>query len=615
VAPEEIMTNLGTKMLKRLAAFVAVSFIAACGGGGGSSGSSPFGSGQSAPTGPTAANLVLQLDSATIDNSGAASVKATATATTASGQAVTGVPVTFSVDNKAIFSVDGSATGPNGQVVATVSPGPDPSNRIVTVTAMSGSLTATASFAVTGAKLTGTAVPVNVLPGSSGNRVDFRLVNANETPIAGQPFSVSAGSLPTVTGVTGAAGNFSYTYTAPTVTGPLDITASAGGVTNTQTVTVASVSSVPPAPIPVLSASVSANPSVVATNTSTTNNRTEIRALFVGANNTPVPNVRVRFDLEGDVSSVGGSFSAGDNTATGDKSVVYSDANGIATTAYIPGTRSSPTNGVTIRACYDLVDFAVCNPVQVAKTTITVAADPLAVTIGTNEFVYTGPNDLTYIRKFVILVVDSSGRAKGNVDIVPSVDIDRFYKGQFVKGGGDWFKGFIQSPLTDPPTLVPFASASCFNEDLNRNGVREVGEDINHSAALEPRKSDVAVTVLGTGKTDSSGTATVQIEYPKNVASWARVKVLVAATGVSGTEGRATWTEVLPYPVAAVQGDGAPAFVASPYGTEIFDGTINLDGTITYAYPNGPLGPFPFAYPDGTIPAPGSVITPCRNPD
>jgi len=307
---------------------------------------------------------------------------------------------------------------------------------------------------------------------------------------------------------------------------------------------------------------------------------------------------------------VGGSFSAGDNTTTGDQSVVYSDANGIATTAYIPGSRSSPTNGVTIRACYDLVDFTTCNLAQVAKTTITVVSDPLAVTIGSNEIVYTGPNDLTYIRKFVVLVVDSSGRAKGNVDIVPSVDIDRYYKGRFLKSTGDWFTGYVQAA-----SLVPFPPVACFNEDINRNGVNETPEDINHSGSLEPRKSDVAVSVLGTGKTDSAGTATVQIEYPKNVASWARVKVLVAATGISGTEGRATWTEVLPFPVAAIKADGAPAFVVSPYGTEIFDGTINLDGTITYDYPGGPLGPFPFAYPDGTVPASGTVITPCRNPD
>lgn len=607
---------------------LALCGLTACGGGGGNSGTSPFSSAAgctasaasaasgaaSSCTSLVAANLDLQLDVATIDNSGAASVKATATATTASGQALSGVPVSFSVDNSGIFSVAGTATDSTGKLTATVLPGSDPSNRLITVTATSGGLSKSASFAVTGAKLTGTPIPVNVLPGSTGNRVDFRLVNANGSPMIGQPISVSAGALAVVTGTTGGAGDFTYTYAAPTTTGPLDIVATAGGVTNTQTVTVASVSAVPPAPIPVLSASVSANPSVVATNTATTNNRTEIRALFVGASNMPVPNVRVRFDLAGDPSSIGGSFSAGDNTPTGDKSVVYTDANGIATTAYIPGTRSSPTNGVTIRACYDLVDFAVCDPTKVASTTITVAADPLAVTIGSNETVYTGPADLTYIRKFVILVVDASGRAKGNVDIVPSVDIDRYYKGQFVHGA-NWFQGYEGLPATVPATLIPASPVGCFNEDINRNGVNEAGEDLNHNAKLEPRKSDVAVSVLGTGKTDASGTATVQIEYPKNIASWARVNILVSATGVSGTEGRATWTEILPYPVSAVTAPGAPAFVVSPYGTVIFDGVVGPAGTINYLLPSGLAGPYSFSYPDGTVPANGSVITPCANPN
>ena len=50
---------------------------------------------------------------------------------------------------------------------------------------------------------------------------------------------------------------------------------------------------------------------------------------------------------------------------------------------------------------------------------------------------------------------------------------------------------------------------------------------------------------------------------------------------------------MLPFPVAAVTGDGAPAFVTSPYGVEVFDGTIDAGGTtITYAYPGGPVGLF-----------------------
>src|SRR6478672_11764065 len=104
------MMNIGKNMLKRFAVLLVISVITACGGADDESGAPPFGSEDPASTAPTAASLVLQLDTATIDNSGAASVKATATATTAAGQAVTGVPVSFSVDNNAVFSVDSSAT-------------------------------------------------------------------------------------------------------------------------------------------------------------------------------------------------------------------------------------------------------------------------------------------------------------------------------------------------------------------------------------------------------------------------------------------------------------------------------------------------------------------------
>lgn len=554
------------KMLNRIASFAVIVLLASCGGGGGDSGTSPFGGGTT--TGGTSAiaasKLVLTLSASSLPNTGAGSVTATATATSSAGQVVANVPVVFSVDGNAVFSPNATTTGADGTLSSTVSIGSDRSNRVVTVTASSGNLTTTAAFAVTGAKLTGTPVPAIVAPGSTGNRVDFQLVDANAQPIVGQAVSVAAGSLGTVTGVTGASGDFSYTYTAPASAGSLDVVATAGGVTNTQTVQIqaAGSSTIPIATPAILSASVNANPSVVSTNTASTNNRTEIRALFVGANNAPIKNVRVRFDLAGDASSVGGTFSTG-------SAVVYSDANGIATTAYIPGSRSSPTNGVTIRACYGPADFTSCDTApNAATTTITVVSDPLAVTIGSNELVYTGSADLTYQRRFAIVVVDASGRAKENVQIVPSVDIDRYYKGQYVKGSTTWFPGYVNTSVT-PATAVAAAPVECFNEDINRNGILEDGEDLNHNGSLDPRKSDVAISVVGSSTTDSSGMAIVQIEYPKNVGTWARVKILVSATGVSGTEGRATWSEVLPVPASAVTSTGAPAFVVSPYGTVI----------------------------------------------
>jgi hypothetical protein len=539
--------------------------------------------------------LSLALSTASIDNSGAQKVTATATAVTANGQALAGIPIAFAVDNGATFTQSGSSTGANGQVTAEVSIGSDPSNRLIKVTATSGSLVVERTFAVTGASLTGTRLPAIVTPGSTGNKVDFRLIDANGKAIVGLPITVTAGSLGTTTGTTGGNGDYSYVYTAPATPGSLDVVATAGGVTNTQSVSVqASASSVPaascgtslPGACPVSSASVSANPSVVTTNTATTNNRTEVRALFVGANNATIKNVRVRFDLNGDPSNIGGQFSTGSN-------VVYSDDNGIATTAYIPGTRSSPTNGVTIRACYDTVDFAASACPNSATTTITIASDPLSVTIGSNAEIIVGT--LTYKRQFVVLVVDASGSAKANVDVIPSIDIDTFYKGSYVRptGATRWARN------------VPVAG--CASEDVNRNGVLEAGEDKNNSGTLDPRKSDVAVTILGSGKTDSSGTATVQIEYPQNIGSWARVKILIAATGISGTEGRATWTEVLPVPDAALTATTSPPFIDSPYG--VVDFVMNPTTFSSPAYPGFPTSTFPNG---STIP--NAPLAICNNP-
>ena len=343
--------------------------------------------------------------------------------------------------------------------------------------------------------------------------------------------------------------------------------------------------SIAPAIGPINSASVSANPSVVSTNSESTNNRTEIRALFVGAGNAAIPRVRVRFDLNGDPNNIGGAFSTG-------TSVIYSDANGVATTAYIPGTKASPTNGVTIRACYDINDFAANACPNQTTATITVVSDPLSVTIGSNDKVIVGPNDLTYIRQFVVLVVDASGKAKANVDVIPSIDLDLYWKG-FYTHSAQW----------DQNTMT----TACVNEDLNRNGVLEASEDINFSGAIEPRKSDVAVSILGNGKTNDAGSAIVQIEYPQNVATWARVRILVSATGVSGTEGRATWVEVLPAPAGAFTGTSSPAFVESPYG-------------IVYFSENPTAPPAGFEahtgkFPDGKTNIPNATITdPCRNP-
>jgi len=596
------------KLLTLIAAFYVAALVAACGGsgnagtplfgggGGGSCTPASSASGGGGGTGcPTASSLTLNLDTSSIQNSGSQTVKATATATTGTGQTVAGIPVTFSVDNGATFTASSTSTAADGTVTATVGIGSDPSNRLVTVTATSGSLSASKSFAVTGSVLTATGSAV-VAPGSN-NQVIFRLTDANGVGVASQPISIAAGSLGTTSATTDVNGNYTYNYTAPATAGSLDIVGSAGGVSKTLTVLVQSgAGGIPPADATLLfdpqsSASVSANPSVVSTNTASTDNRTEIRALFVGPGNASIPRVRVRFDLNGDPNNIGGTFSTG-------SSVIYSDANGVATTAYIPAAKSSPTNGVTIRACYDANDFAATACPHQTTVSVTVVADALSVTIGSNNKVIVPAADLTYIRQFVVLVVDASGQPKANVDLAASIDLDRYWKGFYTTPGG-WVRGLPPGPLTWEP-------GGCVNEDINRNGVLEAVEDINHSGSIEPRKSDVAVSILGTGKTDASGLATLQVQYPQNIATWVRVKILVSATGISGTEGRASWTEVLPAPVTAFQGVGDPPFIKSPYGVVYFQ----MDPTTYTGLPGFPTTTFP----DGSTITPGVITDPCKNP-
>ncbi len=551
------------KILHLCLALLCTLALASCGGGGGDTGTATFGGGSGSGTGdatggvvvPVAADLSIVLSATTVSNAGTESVTATVTAVDAARNALSGIPVTVSVDNGGVAVVSAATTDTTGKVTAAIGIGADRSNRVISVTATSGSIVRVAAFQVTGAKLLATLLPAVVAP-STAAQVQYRLVDVNSNPMVGQAVSVSGAGVTAAQGVTGSNGEYTFAYTSPAAAGNLDLTATAGGVSLVQTVVVQSGAGTIPA-VPggsVQSASVSANPSVVAINTSTTNNRAEIRALFQGSANAPIPNVRVRFDLNGDSNSVGGTISSGTN-------LIYSDANGVATSAYVPGSRSSPTDGLTIRACWDYTDFAAGTCPNASLRTITVASEALSVRIGTDNTIdTTGAGGLTYIKKFVILVVDSAGQAKSDVQITPSIDLLSYIKGYY-EGPGAWTR---RGPAS--PAGAGFTGPTCLNEDANRNGVLDGGEDANANGQLDPRKADVAITMVGGSKTNASGVAVLQIEYPKNIATWVNFRILVAAGGISGTEGRDQYLGLLPADAASFTSTTPPAFVTSPYG-------------------------------------------------
>lgn len=542
---------------------------------------------------PVAADLSLTLSAPTLVNSGTALIVATATAVDANRNAVSGIPVTIVVDSSALAVVGSPTTNTSGVVTANVGIGADRSNRVVTVTAISGALTRSASFRVIGADLTAAYTP-QVDTGSAGNRIEFKLVDFNSIAMVDQPITVSAPGLPTVSGKTDVNGKFNYTYTAPSSTGALAITASSAGETEVVTVAVQTPGggTIPAATERPLAASVSTTPSVVSVNTvGSTLNQTELRALFLGADNKPIKNIRVRFDLAGNLSNTDGVPSWLGGT------FAYSDVGGVARGTFTAGQRSSPTNGVTIRACYDIVDFPSGSCPNAVTTTLTVASEALSVAIRTNEELRIGPTRLTYIKEFVVMVVDAAGQAKQDVVITPSIDITAYYKGFYFLTPERWVQqltlaadeNYRWDTTARAWVKAGLSFGQCPNEDVNRNAVREAGtfvagaaappvsgreEDLNWNGDLDPRKADIAIKMVGSNKTDANGLAVVQIEYGKDLGSWEDYLITVTAAGVSGSEARARYAGRLTVLASEVNNvNAAPAFVRSPYGT----GTVCTD--------------------------------------
>ena len=84
---------------------------------------------------------------------------------------------------------------------------------------------------------------------------------------------------------------------------------------------------------------------------------------------------------------------------------------------------------------------------------------------------------------------------------------------------------------------------------------------------LEPRKADVNISFVGSSTTNSDGQVVLKITYGQSLASWLEFNILVAASGVAGTEGRTSFQGVLPVLADAISDpDVEPAFRLGPYG-------------------------------------------------
>jgi hypothetical protein len=527
----------------------------------------------SAAVTPTAADMTIALDKATIGNGGSDQVAVTVTAVDAGRNAVAGIDVTFSVDANAVLVVGNSKTAADGTAKASVTIGADRSNRQITVTAKSGTFTRQASFRVTGAKLQATLQPATLKVGDAG-QVQYTLTDVNANPMVGAAISVSGpGTGASATGTTDSRGQYLYTYTAAG-SGPTEIKAQGGGAELTSTVQIDAQLSDVPSATPIASATFTVAPSVVSVNAvGSRDNRAELRLLFLTDHNVPIPNMRVRLGLGTNPAGTDGDISSGRDA------VITSDANGVAVSSFVPGQRASATDQVVVHACFAKTDavesIAACPAERKRAVSLTVVEQPLSISIGTDALIGEGAGTLTYVQRFTVLVVDAAGNPKSDVQLTPVLDLTSYDKGEWI-----WDAGAQQ--------WVRVLRASCLNEDSSitgyRNGTIEVtggvSEDANNNGQLDPRKSDVSIAMVGATKTDANGLAVLRIEYPKSFGSWTEYSIRVSASGVVSppasfgrvaTPGSTFLTlaglrRVTGVPIDATKSEAEPPFRESPYG-------------------------------------------------
>ena len=523
--------------------------VVACGGGGGSGGtpvgggSTGSGGGTTTPT-PDASSVEFSLDKTVITNSGSDVATLTVIALSSTRNPVANVPVSVTVDS-GIFTPSSNVTDESGRLSGKIEIGGNRANRDIGFQLKAGSQSGSGAVSVTGSQISITTLPPMPLPGQDV-QVTAKVSDVNGAGIRSIPVSLSGSMLNAAieSKTTDASGTSSWTIKAPSASQGYTLRAKASGVEKSEQITVAGAgaSQVPDAVGVVSAASLSITPNTVKPNTDGGKaNVANLRALFIDKDNRAIPNMRVRFEI------VPPGLGSGESISTGAQSVI-TNASGVALAQYIPGTRTSPTNGVNIRICYGPSDASLASGKcpESRTSTLTVADEPVSITIGDNNELEKGANNLTYIKKFDVAVANAAGAAVSNADTSVSVDILRYGFGAF-------------NAAKNAHTL---GSGSCLNEDLNRNGNLDSGEDANGDGKLTPPKADIVVSYLNGSKTGINGRLAVQVEYPQNVATWLTYKLTVS-TNVAGSEGRAERVFVTEF----VEGDEKNgSFLTSPYG-------------------------------------------------
>lgn len=559
-------------------------------------------------------SIYLTSSSLELPSAGLDPVTITAFVRDSQNRAMEDVAVGFSADSNATLALVRPITDATGSAVAELNTTGDKSNRTITVSVNAGGVTEQITIDVVGTKINIDA-PTS---GTAGDRVDMNLSlrDSNNTGIASTEIALatnSGGDFTNPAPLTDTSGNATTGFT-PTSGGNVTISASALGAVSNHIISVSDEEFSYIAPlrdpreevvlntpktitVELLSAGVAvagelisfsatrgtitgspavtdangrasvtiqantAGPSVISATAykGTTREATiQVEILFIAtvpvsislqsspstlgvlessaimavvrdANGNLVKNQRVNFEVTADVT--GGSISA-DNRIT--------DEFGTASITYTAGNSSSARDAIKITATVDGTGIY-------ETVSLTVGEVALFITLGGGRDIKLA-GDTRYDYPYSVLVTDANGApVKADVDLM--LWPKSYAKGRYNYTADGW--------VWDP------AVVGCQNEDINRNGILDAGEDSNNDGRLTP--GIVATLTSSTVRTDDSGFAEFSIQYQKEYAHWVVVE-LTARAVVGGSESTAVREFRLPILAADQKDEAGPAGNPSPFG-------------------------------------------------
>jgi hypothetical protein len=560
------------------------------------------------------ASITLIASSNVLPSDGASSVTLNVIVRDSNNNLVGGVPIMFSADSGLLRVIP--ATNDDDLPSAELFTAGDPTNRVITVSASTGSLSDSVSINVTGTQLE-LQGPDNVI---QGDQVQFsaRLRNSSGLGIAGTSVAIESAQgngLSASTLLTNSQGEVLFTVTG-TEGGDDTITVSAIGLTASAPLSVSaddSVVFVEPAagaeiPLGVeqpvtVEWRVNGVPQTGTVNFSTT--RGTLSELSAPLNSSGIATVNISALTAGPATltaRVGTSgplvqrsvefvaltpativaqasrFTVGPGEESTILATVRDDAGnpvknkvvqfqiedvtggrlsvGTAVTSSAGTTQTVYTGGETISGSGEVTITAIVqeNPELRSTVRLTVARREVDISIGTGNQL-SAPNTASYEREFIVQVTDSQGVGIPNAIVQLSVR-SKFYKKGFYVEDQDtsrWVAvGAFGAPLR------------CPDEDLNENGKLDSDEDFNNSGSIEA--GNVVSIAPGEVATDENGIALVRITYAKEFGNWLNV-TLTARAAVQGTEFEESTDHALEITVAdANTNQNPPGGIVSRFG-------------------------------------------------